>query len=171
MKNKRGYFFTLDAFVAMGVIIVGLVLIFSLRSEPTENTQTEFFSRDMVSLFASTSIYEMNNEYVDELKANHTITNTHYTVLEAVGEMVFLNKTDTARNLVANITVGIVPENYGFELILDNQSVYVRNVADEDFYASPGRYNVLMTSKRIISGEINRSIMWGPLKAELRVWR
>ncbi len=170
-RGKRGYFFTLDAFVAMGVIMVGLVLVFSLRSEQVEHTQAELFSKDMVSLFASTRIYEINNEYVDELKENKTITNVHYTVLETIGELVFLNKTDVAKNLTAEVTVDIIPENYGFELVLDNKSVYMRNVAGEDFYANPGRYDVLLSSKRIISGEINRSIMWGPLKAELRVWR
>ncbi|MBN1157481.1 hypothetical protein JXA85_07705 [Candidatus Woesearchaeota archaeon] len=169
--KKRGYFFTLDAFVAMGVIIVGLILVFSLRSEPAEHTQTEFFSKDMVSLFASTKIYEINNEYVDELKNNKTITNVHYTVLETIGELIFLNKTDAARNLIASITTDIVPENYGFELILNNKSVHIRNVADQDFYSDPDRYDVLLSSRRIISGEINRSIMWGPLKAEIRVWR
>jgi hypothetical protein len=170
-RGKRGYFFTLDAFIAVAVIILELVLVFSVSNDSSEQAQTEFFSQDLISLLASTRIYELNNEYVDSLEDNGTITNSYYTVLEVVGELFFLNKTSVISSIISNVTADVVPENYGFQILMQNQSVYVKNVKNEDFYLNLAKYDVLVTSKRIVSGEYNRSFFWGPFRTEVRVWR
>ena len=105
------------------------------------------------------------------LEENSTISNSHYTVLEEIGELCFLGKKTEARNIISNLTLDIVPENYGFMVIIDNETIYLKNVLGEDFYSNPDKYDVLISSKRIISGEINRSTAWGPIRSEVRVWR
>jgi len=169
--KKRGYFFTLDAFVATGVIIVGIVLLFSVRSTPVEETQSEYFSRDLIQLLSSTRIYEINNPLVDYLEDNGTINNSEYTILEEVGELYYLSQQDMASYVLGNITLGVVPDNYGFEVLIDDTQVYIKNVKGKDYYVDSTGYKVIISSKRLISGELNKQEMWGPLKSEVRVWR
>ena len=79
--HKKAYFFTLDAFIATSVIVIGIVLInFAYTYKPYE-MQTAFLSQDVIDAASSIKVYEISdNEYVNNLTANGNITNTQNTV-------------------------------------------------------------------------------------------
>jgi len=54
--KKKAYFFTLDAFIATGVIAVGIVLIlFTTTNKPYE-MQTAFLSQDLIETISSIKV-------------------------------------------------------------------------------------------------------------------
>lgn len=161
--GKRGYFFTLDAFMATAIITAGMLLILSARSFVPYATQTVYLSEGYIDTLASVKLYEINNPYVDELRLSGEITNSEQTVLEQVGEFYVTGRNDLAANLVRNITHGLIPIQYGFELLINKTKIYNQSTV-------PDKTLLLVSSKRIVSGIINRSKLW-TLEAEMRVWQ
>lgn len=161
--KKRGYFFTLDAFIAIAIITAGMLLILSAHSFVPYPTQTLYLSEGYIDTIASVKIYEVNNPYVDELRLNGQIKNPEQTLLEQVGEFYVTGRDDLATNLVRNITHGLIPEQYGFELLINKTRVYNQSILSN-------KTILLVSSKRIVSGIINRSELW-TLEAEMRVWQ
>lgn len=161
--KKKGYFFTVDAFISMGVLAIGLLLIISFRSGVPPTLQTSIYSNDITNLFASTSLYELNNRYIDELRQDGNITNTRYTIMEQLGEFLYRNETDLARNLIINLSSGTLIQAFSFSIHMDNHTLY--NSSDTQGMASD-----LVSSKKIVNGIYNQTL-WGPYLSEVRVWR
>lgn len=161
--KKRGYFFTIDAFMAIAIITAGMLLILSSRSFVPYETQTLYLSEGYIDTLASVKLYEINNAYIDGLIAGGNITNTEQTILEQAGEFYFTGRNDLARNFVKNITYGLIPSQYGFELLINKTAIYNQSIFHN-------RTMLLVSSKRIVSGIINRSELW-TLEAEMRVWQ
>ncbi|NOZ80931.1 MAG: hypothetical protein GXP63_04620 [DPANN group archaeon] len=162
--RKKGYFFTIDAFIAMGILSIGLLLVISFRTDTSADLQTTFYSNDINNLFTSTELYTLNNRYIDRLHDDGNITNMRYTVLEQVGEFWFRNKTDLGRTLIVNLSYGNVGKAFSFAVLIENETIY--NSSDDSATAAD-----LFSSKKIISGVYNDTVLWGPYKAEVRVWR
>jgi len=161
---KNGYFFTLDVFIALAVIIVGLAIIFSYSPFSPPQSQTAISSQDLMNELASIKISEISTPFVQLLIENKTITNLENSILEQVGEFYVLHQYELARNVSWYTISNFLPPQYGVMLIINDTLIYESQQYSND---SP----TLITSKKLISGIINQTIMWGPLKAELRVWR
>jgi len=179
--QRKGYIFSLDAIVAIGVMVVGIVLVLlSLSYKPTES-QVVFLSQDMVNALYSTRIYDLNDQdylYVHYLKQNGTITHMENTILEQIGELYYRNVTfkcqwclGAARRFTQNLTRYSIPEQYSFEIIVNNLTIYERNGTNPSLSSAKNESRLLMTSRRIFSGFMNTTAMWGPYTAEVAVWQ
>ncbi|MFH1590793.1 MAG: hypothetical protein ABIC95_02600 [archaeon] len=162
--KKRGIFFTADAFLAIGIITLGLLLILSLRIDEKSPEQTTIFSQDLIDLTSSTELYLINNRYLFDLRDDGNISNIRYTLLEQAGEFYFLNQSSTARELILNVTDKAIGGQYDFSVIIDGVNLY--NTSD-----SQSESVILVSTKKIIFGIHNDSEYWGPFRAEVRVWR
>lgn len=161
--KKRGYFFTIDAFLAIAIITAGMILILSSHSFVPYQTQTMYLSEGYIDTLASVKLYEVNNPYIDELVLKGNITKLEQTILEQVGEFYITGRNELAAELIRNLTQSLIPNQYGFELLINETTVYNRSTV-------PERTLLLVSSKRLVSGIINRLDFW-TLQAEMRVWQ
>ena len=161
---KQGYFFTLDALIAVGVLIAGMIWILSINTYVPSQSQTAFTAEDSISTIANIRLYELNSRYVDKLMDNGTVTRKDNTLLEQVGEFYYKNDIPSASSFVENVTYGQIPQQYGFELLIDGYSMYASS-------ATSNTTALLISERVIISGITNKTLMYGPYEAEVRVWQ
>jgi len=139
--NKKAYFFSLDAFVAL-VIILGV--IFFIKSNTVQISYEENLQRDLLEVLSSIKIGEINNSYVRQLIANGNITNLNQSVLEQIGEFYAESSSEA----------GILTENILNELNLEENLGLYFNGMPVALSNSTGINNSekLWTSRQIISG-------------------
>jgi hypothetical protein len=162
--GKRGYFFTIDAFIAMGIMIIGVVLAYLSYTAVPDLYQQSAISNDIMDLFSNTELRTINSRYIDEQIISKNITNTQNTIFEQIGELAATGKFGEAQNMTRNMSYNLIPSQYYYSIwlngvLLDNKS-YV-DVKTEQVSAS----------KVILVGSINYSVFWGPYEAEVIIWR
>lgn len=167
--HKKAYFFTLDAFIATSVIVIGIVLINLAHTNKPYEMQTVFLSQDVIDAASSIKVYEVSdNEYANSLIANGNITNTQNTVLEQVGEFCYRGMNNTAGNFTEKVFLKTIPPEYNFQLLIkDGNNILFNYTNGKNMETS----RVLISSKNIIFGQINDSTMWGPYISEVRTWQ
>lgn len=183
-RGRKGYFFLLDAFLAMSVLVLGMLIVYSFRSYSPSQVQPILLAADVMESLSSNKVGDLAGEvsgagfYVQSLLNNGNITTMQNTLLEQIGEFYALNNTELARDFTRNITNVLVPSQYGFMLYIHDDptdpdySIYSVdfNVTVNDGLVPPNESSMLVTSKRIVSGIINGTVMWGPFIMEARVW-
>ncbi|MBI3034588.1 hypothetical protein HYY72_05510 [Candidatus Woesearchaeota archaeon] len=161
--GKRGYFFTLDAFVAMGIIVIGLVMILTSNYYSPVTVQPIALSNDVILSLSSTKVTEANNNYTLNLVLNGSITNKDNSLLQQAGEFYVNNQRSMSSNFVRNVTYSLVPQQYSFNVSINRTTIYNRGSL-----AKSSR--LVVSTKSIVFGVYNDT-MWGPYPAEVSVWQ
>ncbi|MBI4452528.1 hypothetical protein HY637_03800 [Candidatus Woesearchaeota archaeon] len=141
--KKRGIFFTIDALLASGIIILSIILISNFYVYEQQKVNVNYAAQDMVRVFSSLTVGEVNNEYVKNLTLSGIISNTNNTLIEQIGEFWAEDNTELAKNFTKNLTESIIPDNYGFSVLVNGEEIYLRNLPVD---------RALVSSRRIISG-------------------
>ena len=140
--DLKAYFFSLDAMLALTLVVTTIVLLSSIDIREPSMAQTNFLSEDLMSVFSELRVGEINNSYVKELIQNGTITQLNNTILEQFGEFYAEELDSTAASMFYNITYDILNgENIG--LYIEGDQIYS--------YGSAPR-EILLNSHRMISG-------------------
>ncbi len=142
-EQKRGIFFTIDALLASGIIIVAVLLVSNFYSAKQQRANVEYASQDLVRVFSAMSVGEVNNDYVKALISGGDITSTNNTILEQIGDFWAASKTELARNFTRNLTEDIFPGRYGFSVLVNGEEIYSRSLPLK---------KSLVSSRKIISG-------------------
>ena len=167
--HKKAYFFTMDAFIATSIIVIGISLILFSRANKPYEMQTAFLSQDVIDTASSIKVYEVSDsEYVNGLIINGNITNTQNTVLEQLGEFCYRGMNNTAGNFTEKVFLKIIPQEYNFQLLIKEGNKILFNYTKG---RNMDKSRVLISSKNIIFGQINDSTMWGPYMSEVRTWQ
>ncbi|MBI2137461.1 hypothetical protein HYU12_03000 [Candidatus Woesearchaeota archaeon] len=174
--EKRGQYYTIDAFIALFVIAAGLILALAFHSFGHSSIQPEALSQELLNTFAETRISEVNNGFVLRQTGNGNITNKDNTVLQQAYEFkqYFDSRpgvgykpeqfSNLSAELLESVTGGTIPPQYSFEVIIDGDVVYTRGSGENES-------RILVSSKQIAFGALNRTQeFWGPVTAEVRVW-
>jgi len=140
---KKGVFFTIDALLASGIIILTIVLISKFYYSEQQTTNINYASKDMVNVFSSMTVDGVNNEYVKSLISSGLITDTNNTLIEQIGDFWANDNIGLAKNFTKNLTEEIIPKNYGFSVLVDGEEVYSRNISVT---------KSLVSTRKIISG-------------------
>ncbi len=140
--RRKGYYFSLDAFLASALLLLGLLLL-SLVYVSERSVSSNYFSRDSIRMLSSFKVYEVNNSYVQGLIQNGSIQDVNVSILEQVGSFWAQNRTEEARQLIASLQGQLIPDNYGFAVYVDGELVFSNNKSVE---------NSLVVSKAIVSG-------------------
>ncbi len=168
MRKKRfthGYIFTLDAFIAVGVLLIGAIIILSYNPVTPWYRQSSKFVNDLLSLYTQTSLKDLNVNYTSELIKNGSISNPDNTIIEQLGEFYYTHNLTLARELVEQLTNNTIPGEYGIAFFINGTEIYERNQTLKQ------KSKILLTKKSNIIGIYNRSEAWGPYLAEVRVWQ
>lgn len=172
--KKRGYFFMLDAMLALIVLVIGVFLVTSSYVDVPEPAQVSLLSDDLLNFLSNTKINGINNPYAGiggVLWSQGDITDPDNTLLQQIGEFYAANKPDLAEKFIQNVSAGIVPQQFRYEVWVDDALLYPKIPSAEHMH-SKNSTGLLLTSKKLAFGILNRttSDIWGPYKAEVFVW-
>lgn len=168
--EKRGYFFTLDAIIGLTMLAIGIFLFYSVSTPfPTLYSQPLSLSQDILDALAQIKLYEFNNAFIDELRATENIKRMDNTVLEQIAifyleSKINPNKLTLASRLVEELVKGSVPQQYGFNLKIEDELIYETS-------AISARTDIITSSKTMVMGVISKASTFGPLTAEVNVWQ
>ena len=174
MLKKRGYFFVLDAVLGLFVLVIGVVLITSSYVDVPQPTQVGLLSDDLLNFLSNKKIKDLNNPYGGiggELWSKGIITDADNSLLQQIGEFYATNKLDIAEKFIQNVSTGIIPIQFRYEVWMDNVILYPK-IPSLEHISSKNSTEILITSKKLTFGIINKtaSNIWGPYKAEVFVW-
>ncbi|MBI2659225.1 hypothetical protein HYX05_03970 [Candidatus Woesearchaeota archaeon] len=177
LKNflgKRGFFFILDAVLGLTVLVIGIFLITSSYVNAPQPQQVSLLSDDLMDFLSNKKIRELNNPYAGiggQLWAQGVITDADNSLLQQIGEFYAKNNMDTAEKFIQNVSKGIVPEQFRYEVWIDGTILYPKTPSAEHI-ESKSSTTILLAAKKLTFGIVNKttSDLWGPYKAEVFVW-
>lgn len=140
---KKAVFFTIDSLLASGIIIISILLVSNFYSAERQNANVNYASQDLVRVFSSMAVSQINNDYVKSLIASGSIENANNTILEQIGDFWAGNEIELARNFTKNLTEDIFPSQYGFSILVNGEEIYSRNIPVK---------KSLVSSRKMISG-------------------
>ncbi len=161
--NKSGYFFLIDSLVAIGVLTVGIVLILSYVERTPRTEQPYTVSEDILNLLQKNRVRDINNNYIDLLRADGNITDTAKPLMEQIAEFYYRGEQDLISPFLRNITRQLIPSEYNYVLNIDNTTVH--NVSRMSILDA--RY---VTPARAVVHGLYKSELYGPYSVEVISW-
>lgn len=182
--KKRGYFFTIDVSIAMVIIVIGFLLIWSFYVTETKKVQPYFYARDAISLLSDTPVAAVTGTtpYIQGLARDGNITNLDNTLLEQIALSYIKDngkldmspcggppcKTYTAHNITRHVLQDVVPEQYGVEVLFNHTQLYPIN---SSLYKWQNESDLLISAKKMVVVVLNKVNLSEPYIMEVRVWR
>ena len=141
--NKKGYFFIIDAVLALGVLAVGAFLIFASYTDVSSKGNPSLLSEGIMDFFANNKIKDIDNKYAglsgtlwtDEGKEGglcegvELTATAENTLLQQIA--IFYEKSsdnscylNLAEKFILKLTENVLPQKYEFELWMDDQLLY-----------------------------------------------
>jgi len=140
-KNKRAYFFSTDALIAV-IIILSVILI--IRPIAKQKQVEMSLQEDMLRILSSMKISEIDNAYAKQLMSEGVVAEPNASVIEQIGEF-YAREMPEAELLVSSVLSQLSPrENIG--IWLNNQLIASHNSSSIE-----NARNV-WTARQIISG-------------------
>jgi hypothetical protein len=172
--KKRGYFFVLDAMLALTVLVIGVFLATSSYVDVPQQTQVSLLSDDVLNFLSSTKIKDLNTAYAGiggALWSQGHIKDADNSLLQQAGEFYSAGRPDIAESFIQNVSAGIVPQQFRYEVWIDSFLLDPKPPSLEHI-KSKNSTEIMLTSKKLTFGILNKttSDIWGPYKAEVFVW-
>jgi len=127
--NKRGYYFTLDAIIALALIFSVLLVVNGVEKKETE---TEIVQRDLAKSLTYVEVSELNDSYAEQLRDENK-TNGNLTVIEQIAEFYAKDMSEgeelaesILNNLDVNKNIGIWVDD---ELIASKNTTSLKNAS------------------------------------------
>lgn len=138
---KKGYFFSIDALIALLIV---LSMIFIINPLPRETALENHVHDDLMEVLSTIKLSEINNSYIQSLIEDGTITNLNLSVLEQIGEFYALDKPEARIMTESILSEFSLKENLGLwfdeELIASSNSTSYDNAEG------------VLTSRQMITG-------------------
>lgn len=172
--KKKGYFFIIDALFGLAIIVIGTFLITSSYIKVPQSAPVGFLADDLLTFLSNKKIKDLNNPYAGvggDLWSQGLITDEDNSLLQQIGIFYKINKLDVANDFINSVTIGVMPSQYRYEVLIDDTLLYPQPQTSEHI-ESRKTTDLLLTSKQIAFGVMNTttSEMFGPFKAEVFVW-
>ena len=196
--NKKAFFFTIDAFIALGVLVAGFLLVLATHTYQPIESQTIFFSKDLLQVFSTTKVDQADNQLIFQMRCKDCncdptnfaycglIKNLDNTLLEQLGEFVYRSRPngdcsskcmDAAKEIARTFSASLINPQFTYEFVIKD----VKNPESIQEYTllnntqitgkTQDKTNLLIVSKRLIYGIGDNNDMFGPYVAEVRVWQ
>lgn len=141
IKNKKGYYLSLDSFVAL-IIVLGVVLVIQPSANqipPQVNLQS-----DLIIALSSVKIGDLDNSYAQTLITDGKITNLNQSALEQIGEFYALSVPEA--NLLAQSILDDINTDKNIGLYFGGIQIATSNSSSLEDATD------IWTSRQIISG-------------------
>lgn len=140
--KKRGYFYSIDALIALMIILA--VLIF-FKPIPEQNIELKKVQEDVLKVLSNVKVGEVDNAYVKDLISKGEIDDKNKTILEQIGEFRVLGKEENAFNLTREMFNELkITENIG--IWMDKEIVYTQNTTSIE------TADFVWTAQELVSG-------------------
>lgn len=161
MEMKRGYYFTLDALIATGILVIGIIYILSSKANVIVSEPTKYYAQNYLDSF-DRPISKIFNPALDTLIKDGKITDVKNTVLE---EIVKLNEDypNDAQSLITSISLLVLPSNVGYSFIVNGVPLSSGGNIGID------KASVVSTAKKIIVSKADKSNL-NLFVVEVNVW-
>jgi hypothetical protein len=176
MFKKRGYFFIVDSIIALTVLSVGIILLFSYNQHTPSTSNLYTVSDEVINILYYNVINDLNNDYIWHLEQNGNITDNSKTIIEQIGEFYYRNQTKNCNycmiliNSTINSTlINMFPEDYNFIVIFDNKTIFT-NINTGLQKISIENATIVIPSKAIVHGLYNKTELYGPYIIEVLSW-
>ncbi len=140
---KKAVFFTIDSVLASGIIIVAVLLVANFYSVEQQKSNLNYASQDIVRVFSTMVVGQVNNDYINSLISSGLIANVNNTIIEQIGEFWADGNADLAKNFTRNLTEDIIPGIFGFSILVNGEEIYSRNTPS---------IRALVSSRKLVSG-------------------
>ena len=128
MGLRKGFFFSMDSFMALSMFVIILVSMYVFFISVKSLDQQYYISEDLFDVFSEVEINELeysNYPYVSNLIAKGAINNTELTISEQIIEFGLNEDYQNASILIEDITGGLLPSQFGLSFELNNE-IYSR---------------------------------------------
>jgi len=173
--KRRGYFFLIDSLLALGILAIGTILIFTFYLNVPSREGTTILSEDLMDFFANNKIKDIDNSYAGlggTLWQAGEITQADNSLLQQIAEFYKNDKENTAEQFILELTQNVIPSQYKFEVWIDNLRIYPQTTTPSHDNSKKSTL-VLIPSKRIVYGILNKQTgeLFGPYESEVLVWQ
>lgn len=173
--DKRGaYFFVIDAFIAVSIIIVVMVVLFSAQSSSPDSKPTLSLLQDFMVFMSSTEMRDLQGNYTLALIADGNITDMDNTILEQVIEFYYINRS-TGKNMsgiifkfINETSSGVIPDSRSFTIRVYNDSIS-SVIFNNSRYPAEGS-DLMLGMSKLGFKRINQTAIYGPMIVEVRLW-
>jgi len=167
--KKKGYFFMMDALLALGVLIIGVTTLLNSFTLAPEKKQTINLAEDAIDFFANTKIEDFNNPIFGPsgtLVKNGVIKDTQKTLLQQIGEFYYNGDLGNAGLLTEEVMERLIPYQYSYEFLIDETTIYSKDLS------SKGNSELLFPARELSFGAIGNTLeLFGPYKVGVLVWK
>lgn len=164
LKNKKGYFFIIDALIGSTIAVITLMLLLN-ANQHTQPVQSKYTLAEEFSTFITNNrIEDLNDPYIYNLTSNGYITNTKNTIMEQITLFYYEGNLSFAANLTKDIADSVLAAKNGFSYSIGNTTIYSRG--EERLNNS----KLVVTSKKMTYMNANSTAMYGPQITEIRIW-
>lgn len=169
--QKRGYFFLIDAIIALFVIGIGITLVLTTTTSPEPVRQPELLDVDMMAILQK-RVMDIDDTYCgaeSSLVSDENITNQEDRLLQQLGSLYYRHQQGCifCIELIQNCLNEVLPVNslapYSFELTINQEYIHAINT-------TPRNESHLVIPQRSITFGIYNNQFFGPYTAELFVW-
>jgi hypothetical protein len=183
---RKGYIFLLDGIFAVILLVIGLIMISSNRTEVSTESPLALTLENSMSLLSAVKVTDVCNgcncsiSKMKDLCFGNKIKNSRQSLLDYVGELYSRGLKDDAYQLLKNISAGkdIFRENeiFGAELDIGDDRVYPGpGLSDADLAAIKKRSKNLLSSRKMIFGyyedaQTGKISFWGPYEVRAELW-
>lgn len=143
MAMKKAVFFTIDALLASGIIIIAILLVGNFYSAEQQKANVNFASQDLVRVFSTTNVGQVDNSLVKTWISDGTISNINNTIFEQIGDFWANSQTNLSYNFTKNLTEGIIPAGLGYSVLVNGEEIYSRNLPIK---------RILLSSRKLVTG-------------------
>jgi len=129
-KKKRGYFYTLDAIIAVIILVIGIMIITGFYFYAPDKEKSDAITTDVTSILSDVYISDICEEtgstctchYYPSLENPDVcrFLDPNYNLMDVMGLLYFKNRRNDINNTLTEIFVasGIKPANYDMQILL-----------------------------------------------------
>ncbi|MFH0808401.1 MAG: vWA domain-containing protein [archaeon] len=141
IKNKHAQFFTIDALIALTIIII---VVLTIAPTIKQSRQQTTITSDILESLDALTIGEFDNSYAQQLISQNIITDESKTILEQIGEFYITNI--TIAKLLAQETLSLIDSNQNIGIWYGQQLLASQNTTPIETSQN------IFTSRQTISG-------------------
>jgi hypothetical protein len=183
--NRKAYFLTIDVFVAIGVIVAGILIVLAQYSFKPYEPQYSFYSQDIMNTLSAKTINDFNIEGYPNMSlyvSNKNITNFDNSIYEQSAEFILRSDYDPtctscydmAENLTKEIIQSAIPPEYSYNITISNSTDKIV-IASRVFSGPLGEPSTMAESPYVMASKGVVSAIYGTNVAvyasEVLVWQ
>ncbi|MCK4555020.1 MAG: hypothetical protein KAT83_00280, partial [Candidatus Aenigmarchaeota archaeon] len=165
---KKGFFFTMDALIAITLISFAFLATFIVKpSIPSENTGYErmhYVTEDAMQLFGMTKFSEISSPVSQEIMENTNLTEDYLnkSLIEVIGFLWADGRTEYVENISRDFFPGLIPVEYNYAISANDIGKSKNILYSSVGYPPPTDVAISLTkASRLVSGYRQDAITTG----------